>query len=137
MRGPAISRSGSRRLLDAKREVSDDVDAAARAIIADVRARGDDALVAFTQRFDRVNVAGRLAISPDDVARAREKADPAVVAALGFAHARITAFHERQRPADLSFTDPLGVELGWRWSAVESVGLYVPGGTARQSPLRS
>ena len=117
-------------LLAIKREVSEDVDAAVRAIIADVRARGDAAVADYTRRFDRVDVSARMLIAPDEIARAHAAVDRDVLAALMVAHERIRVFHERQKPADLRFTDPLGVELGWRWSAVESVGLYVPGGTA-------
>ena len=118
-------------LLSAKREVSEDVDAAVRAIIADVRARGDVALTEYTHRYDRIDLsAGGLRIGPEAIAAARETVGPDVLAALTLAHDRIRAFHERQVPTDLHFTDALGVSLGWRWTAVASVGLYVPGGTA-------
>jgi histidinol dehydrogenase len=118
-------------LLAMKREVSEDVDAAVRDIIADVRARGDAALIDYSQRFDRVDLRNLgIAIAHDDLARAEAACDHHVLAALDLAHARIRAFHEKQRPQDLCFTDDLGVELGWRWTALESVGLYVPGGTA-------
>ena len=118
-------------LLAAKREVSQDVDTAVAAIIADVVARGDAALADYTARFDKVDVATHgLRISAAEIAAARAACDPAALAALELAHGRITAFHERQKPSDLRFTDAQGVELGWRWSAIEAVGLYVPGGTA-------
>jgi histidinol dehydrogenase len=118
-------------LLAIKREVSEDVDAAVRDIIADVRSRGDAALFEYSQRFDRADLQKLgLAIAADDVARAEAECDREVLDALDLAHARIRAFHERQRPQDQRFTDHLGVELGWRWTTLESVGLYVPGGTA-------
>ena len=117
-------------LLAMKREVSDDVDAAARSIVADVRARGDAALIDYTRRFDRVDISGAMRVSAAEIAAARAAADGTVLAALSLAHERIRAFHERQRPSDVRFTDALGVDLGWRWTAVSSVGLYVPGGTA-------
>ena len=118
-------------LLSAKRETSEDVEAAVRTIIADVRARGDAALAEYTARYDRVDVrAVGLRIAEAEVAAARGAVAADVLAALRLAHDRIRAFHERQRPADLHFTDALGVSLGWRWTAVASVGLYVPGGTA-------
>ena len=118
-------------LLATKREVSQDVDAAAAAIIADVIARGDAALADYSARFDKVDLAASgLRISAAEIAAARAACDTAALAALAVAHERITTFHERQKPSDLSFTDALGVELGWRWSAIEAVGLYVPGGTA-------
>ena len=114
-----------------KREVSADIEAAARAIVDDVAARGDAALIEATARFDRLKLdAGRLRVSPAEIEAATAACDAATLDALAFARDRIEAFHRRQVPADDRFTDALGVELGWRWSAIESVGLYVPGGTA-------
>jgi histidinol dehydrogenase len=118
-------------LLGMKREVSEDVDAAVRAILADVRARGDAALAEYTLRFDRVDVAARgLEISRGDIAAARAQCDAKALAALELAAQRIRVFHERQKPADTLFTDEIGVTLGWRWTPVQSAGLYVPGGSA-------
>ncbi|MBV8849707.1 MAG: histidinol dehydrogenase [Methylobacteriaceae bacterium] len=118
-------------LLAMKREVSEDVDTVARDIIAGVRARGDAALVEYSQRFDRIDLTKTgLAISAEEIERAESQCKRDVLTALELAHARIRAFHEKQRPQDLRFTDDIGVELGWRWTALESVGLYVPGGTA-------
>ncbi len=118
-------------LLAMKREVSEDVDNAVAAIIADVVARGDAALADYCLRFDRLDVSKvSLRVRPEEIEAALAVSDPAAVAALRLAHARIVAFHERQRPRDERFTDALGVDLGWRWSAIQSVGLYVPGGTA-------
>jgi histidinol dehydrogenase len=121
-----------RRLLAAKREVSEDVDAAVREILAAVRARGDAALLDYTSRFDRLDApsVAALRVTPERIAAARAAVEPETIAALELAAARIRAYHERQRPADHRFTDALGVELGWRFTAVPSVGLYVPGGTA-------
>jgi histidinol dehydrogenase len=117
--------------LTTKREVSADVDAAVREIIAEVRARGDAALLDYSLRFDHADLAKLgIAVTPADVAAAYEAVDPATVEALEFARERIRAYHERQMPADARFTDAIGVEMGWRWNAVESAGLYVPGGTA-------
>ncbi len=118
-------------LLATKREVSEDVDAAVRAIIRDVRDEGDAALLRYSERFDRVDLrALGLRVTPDEIAAAVRASRPDDLAALRLAHGRIRSFHERQVPADLRFTDPLGVELGWRWTAIQAVGLYVPGGTA-------
>ena len=118
-------------LLATKREVSQDVDAAVAAIIADVIAHGDEALADYSARFDKVDVKAKgLRITRDEIAAARAASDKSALDALAVAHQRITAFHERQKPSDLRFTDALGVDLGWRWSAIEAVGLYVPGGTA-------
>ena len=118
-------------LLNAKRESAADVDDAVAAILADVRARGDAALAEYSLRFDRVDVAMQgLRISAEEVDAAVEASDPKAVKALEFAHERVLAYHRRQAPQDVAFTDALGVELGWRWRPIDSVGLYVPGGAA-------
>ncbi|BCH04128.1 MULTISPECIES: histidinol dehydrogenase [Mesorhizobium] len=117
--------------LTTKREVSEDVDAGVRQIIARVRAEGDAALIDYTQRFDRADLKSLgIAVSKQDIAAAYETADPKAIEALEFARDRIRSHHERQRPKDDRYTDATGVELGWRWTAIEAVGLYVPGGTA-------
>jgi histidinol dehydrogenase len=114
-----------------KREVSVDVDAVVRAIIAQVRAEGDAALIDYTLRFEKADLKGLgIAVSQDDIARAYDAADPQTIEALKFARDRIRSHHERQRPNDDRYTDAAGVELGSRWTAIEAVGLYVPGGTA-------
>jgi histidinol dehydrogenase len=119
-------------LLATKREVAEDVAAAVEKIIAGVRSRGDAALAEYSLKFDRVELFGRtgLRVSREDIAAAVAAAPEEALAALRFAHERILAFHQRQRPQDVSFTDALGIELGWRWQAIAAVGLYVPGGTA-------
>jgi histidinol dehydrogenase len=117
--------------LAAKREVSADVEAAARAIVDDVAARGDAALIEATKKFDRLDIAAKnLRISAAEIDAAVKACDATTLDALKFARDRIETFHRRQLPKDERFTDAEGVELGWRWSAVEAVGLYVPGGTA-------
>ena len=118
-------------LLSAKREVSRDVDDAAAAIIADVVARGDAALRDLSAKFDRVDLAALgLRVTRDEIAAAAGRVPAETRAALTLARDRILAFHERQKPQDQFWTDAQGVELGWRWSAIRAVGLYVPGGTA-------
>jgi histidinol dehydrogenase len=118
-------------LLAMKREVSEDVDAAVRAVIADVRARGDAALIDYTKKWDRLDLTPEtLRISAKDVDEACAKVAPETKAALELAAERIQAFHARQRPSDDRFTDEAGVELGARWTSVAAAGLYVPGGTA-------
>lgn len=118
-------------LLATKREVSEDVDATVRAILGDVRAEGDPALIRYSQRFDRVDLGSLgLELGADEIAAARKEAPGEAIAALELAHDRIRSFHERQVPDDLRFTDAAGVELGWRWTPIQAVGLYVPGGTA-------
>ncbi|MGJ5010478.1 histidinol dehydrogenase [Bradyrhizobium oligotrophicum] len=120
-----------RQFLAAKREVSADVEAAARAIVDDVARRGDAALLEATRKFDRLELtAASLRVKPAEIEAAVKACDAATVDALKFARDRIEAFHLKQLPADQRFTDAAGVELGWRWSAIESAGLYVPGGTA-------
>ena len=118
-------------LLGAKREAAADVDAAVREIVARVRAEGDAALVELSRRFDRNDLAQTgIAVSAEEIEQARHAADPETVAALRLARDRIQANHERQMPRDDRYTDALGVELGSRWTPLQSVGLYVPGGTA-------
>jgi histidinol dehydrogenase len=117
--------------LTMKREVAADIEAATRAIVDDVAARGDAALLEATRKFDRLDLkASGLRVSPAEVDAAVAVCDAETVEALTFARDRIELFHKRQLPKDDRFTDALGVELGWRWSAIEAVGLYVPGGTA-------
>ena len=120
-----------RDFLAAKREVSADVERATRAIVDDVAARGDAALLEATRKFDRLDIAAAgLRITPAEIDAAVAACAPKTVEALSFARDRIETFHRRQLPKDERFTDAAGVELGWRWSAVDAVGLYVPGGTA-------
>jgi histidinol dehydrogenase len=117
--------------LVAKREVSADIETATRAIVDDVAARGDAALLEATRKFDRLELdADGLRIKPAEIDAAVQACDTKTLDALKFARDRIEIFHRRQLPKDERFTDALGVELGWRWSAIEAVGLYVPGGTA-------
>jgi len=120
-----------RTFLDAKREASADVEQAVRAIIADVAARGDAALIELTQKFDRVDLATiGMRVRPDELEAATAACEPDALDALKLARDRIETYHRRQLPKDDRWTDPLGVELGHRWTAIEAVGLYVPGGTA-------
>ena len=121
-----------RAFLDTKREASADVEAVVRAIVADVAARGD-ARCATTRKNSTASTSTRvgLRVTPQEIAAgARRPATREALDALEFARDRIEAFHRRQMPQDDRFTDALGVELGSRWTAIEAVGLYVPGGTA-------
>ncbi|WGH77990.1 histidinol dehydrogenase [Jannaschia ovalis] len=118
-------------LLTMKREDSVDVDDAVAAIIADVRARGDAAVIDLTARFDRLELTpDRLAVSEAEVDAAVAQVPAAERAALEQAAERIRAYHERQLPEDASWTDAAGATLGWRWGPVDAAGLYVPGGLA-------
>src|SRR5450631_1417673 len=118
-------------LLAMKREAAEDVDQLAGTIIAEVIARGDAALIAYSRKFDFVDLEKLgLRVNAGEIDAAWERCSTQALEALRFAHSRIIGFHERQLPEDLRFTDELGVELGWRWRPIEAVGLYVPGGTA-------
>ncbi len=118
-------------LLSAKREDSPDVDDAVAAIIADVRGRGDQALIDLTAKFDRLTLtADKLPISAAEVDAACAEVSAEDRAALELAAERIRAYHARQMPEDQSWIDDAGASLGWRWTPVSAAGLYVPGGLA-------
>jgi histidinol dehydrogenase len=117
--------------LGSKREASEDVDASARDILRGVESRGDDALIEYSKKFDRVTLTPEtIRISAAEIDAAFKSADKKTLDALQFAKDRIEAHHKKQVPQDQRYVDPLGVELGYRWSALESVGIYVPGGKA-------
>ncbi len=117
--------------LATKREASQDVEQAVRSIIAEVVAHGDRALIELSQKFDRIDLrAVGLRVSAQEIAAAAAACDRVALDALKLARERIEAYHRRQVPRDERFTDALGVELGYRWTAIAAVGLYVPGGTA-------
>ncbi|MEM6409127.1 MAG: histidinol dehydrogenase [Pseudomonadota bacterium] len=122
---------GFARLLTMKREDSPDVDDVVAGIIADVRARGDAAVLELTARFDRLELsAGTMAFSPEEIAAEVAKVRAEERAALEVAAERIRAYHAEQMPGDASWQGPHGEMLGWRWSPVSAAGLYVPGGLA-------
>ena len=123
--------AGFSALLNQARETTETVDRAVTAIVADVRARGDAALIAYTARFDRLTLtADRLRIGAAEIEAAVASVPADQLAALDVAARRIEAFHKAQLPADLKMTDAEGMTLGMRWTALDSVGLYVPGGKA-------
>lgn len=118
-------------LLFARRETEEDVAQQVRGLIAQVRARGDAALVELTNKFDRTDItAAALKVSVADIEAGLDQVTAEQMAAIETAAARIESYHRRQLPRDESFKDETGAMLGWRWTAVESAGLYVPGGTA-------
>ena len=118
-------------LLGMKREDAPDVDATVAAIIADVRARGDAAVIELTAKFDRLTLTPEtLRFTPDEIAAECARVPAAERDALELAADRIRAYHVRQMPEDQLWTDPDGATLGWRWTPVGAAGLYVPGGLA-------
>ncbi|MEP3301260.1 MAG: histidinol dehydrogenase [Roseibium sp.] len=119
-------------LLSGKREVSEDVDQVVRAILEDVRERGDSAVLEYTAKFDRLDAASmaELKVSEAEIDAAMTAVPQSTIDALMLARDRIQSHHARQIPKADRYTDPIGVELGSRWTAVEAVGLYVPGGLA-------
>jgi len=119
-------------LLGSKRESDSDVHDTVAEIIADIRERGDDALLAFTARYDGLAVGSvaELAIPRDVLQAALDGLDDALRQSLELAATRIQAFHEKQRPDGFAYTDEAGVHLAMRHTPVDAVGLYVPGGKA-------
>jgi histidinol dehydrogenase len=119
------------KFLAAKRELAADVDLVVAAIIDDVRANGDTAVIEHTKRLDRLELTpATMRVSDAELDAAAKACAPKAVEALHFAKARIEDYHRRQLPADLDYTDAAGVKLGWRYRPIAAVGLYVPGGTA-------
>ena len=119
------------KLLFAKREEEEDVAQVVKGIIAGVRARGDAALVELSNKFDHAGVTqATLKLTAAEIEAALGKVTKVQLAAIETAAARIESYHRRQVPEDARFTDDTGALLGWRWTSVDSVGLYVPGGTA-------
>ena len=118
-------------LLGSKRESSDEVGVAVANILADVQRRGDEAVIAYTERFDGMTLTAQtMRFTADEIAAAAARISAEVRDALQLAHDRIRAHHEKQKPADHVYQDQLGVTLGTIWTAVEAVGIYVPGGLA-------
>ena len=113
-----------------RRDVAEDVSGIVADIVADVRQRGDAAVMDYTSRFDRLDVSGGLRLDPSLIEAARDACPPDQIAALETAAGRIRAFHERQLPDGIAFTDSDGVRLGARWTPISAAGIYVPGGTA-------
>ncbi len=122
---------GFTKLLHSKRESSPQVHQVVADILTDVRLDGDDALIELTRKFDRVDLrAESLRITGDEIEVALKQVEPEVLQALEFASQRIKSHHEKQKPEDHIYTDELGVKLGTRWTPVDAVGIYVPGGLA-------
>ena len=119
------------RLLETKRGTEPDVDDAVRAILADVREKGDEAVIAYTREFDGFELSSEtMAVTGPEIEAAKEAIDPDVLGSLELAAGRIADFHRRQAPKGVDYTDEAGLRLGLRWRPLAAVGLYVPGGTA-------
>ena len=118
-------------LVSGRRAATADVTAEVAAVVADIRGRGDAAIAEYAARFDgrRVGAAG-FRIGGAEIQRSADSAPARALQALELAASRIEDFHRRQLPEDVAYTDEAGIELGWRWTAVGAVGIYVPGGTA-------
>src|SRR5688572_258138 len=109
-----------------RRETPEEVDSLVRDVLAAVRAEGVEALLRYARQFDRVELTeATLRVSADEIAEGAAACPAEVRDAIAFAAARIRIYHERQRPTDQWFVDEAGVELGWRWTPLESVGIYV------------
>ncbi|MCD6036099.1 MAG: hisD [Rickettsiales bacterium] len=121
-----------RTLLSDKLENDPKINATVAAIVEDIRTRGDDALIEYTNRFDRVKITApaELRINPAKIKQAYDACDPKLIEALKLAASRITKYHEGQMPEGKRYTDETGTTLGFRWSSVDAAGLYVPGGLA-------
>ena len=119
------------RLLDTRRGTETDVDDAVRAILAEVREKGDEAVIAYTREFDGFELSSEtMAVEAKEIEAAREAVDPDVIESLELAAGRIADFHRRQAPEGVDYTDEAGLRLASRWRPLAAVGLYVPGGTA-------
>ncbi len=117
--------------LDERRGSPADVDAAAADVLEAVRTHGLEALLDFSRKFDKVELtAETIRVTAEEIEQGWADTPADVREAIAFAAARIRAYHSRQRPADQAWTDEAGVELGWRWTPLEAVGVYVPGGRA-------
>ncbi|MCH2548329.1 MAG: histidinol dehydrogenase, partial [Alphaproteobacteria bacterium] len=113
-----------------REEIAGDVRGVVSDILAQIRAHGDDALIEYTQKFDRIRLPSGIALTQSQIASHAAKCDSAVREALTLAAQRIYDFHVTQKPQDTSYTDDAGVKLGVRWRPISDVGLYVPGGMA-------
>ena len=119
------------KFLNAKRECVENVDAIVGSIIADVKKNGDSALVKLTKKLDKFDLSKQgFCVPPSKIHAVKKTIQKDILDALKVAYERIWDYHIRQKPQNERYTDSIGVELGCQWTAIESVGLYVPGGTA-------
>lgn len=119
------------KFLSLRESTEQDVTNIVKDIISEVREKGDKALISLTEKFDRIKLSpGKIHISKDAISKARKSCDQKVISALEHSALRIREYHKKQLPKNLKYKDVNGITLGWRWNAIDSVGLYVPGGTA-------
>lgn len=117
--------------VDERRDTPEEVDAVVRDVLAAVRAEGLAAVLRLARQFDKIELdETSIRVGAEEIEAGAAECAAEVREAIAFAAARIRAYHERQRPADQRFTDAAGVELGWRWTPLDAVGIYVPGGRA-------
>jgi len=130
-KGPEFSNQ-FKDLLSQKRETDADVNDVVAGILKEVRAHGNQAVLDYTNKFDRLSLSNGadLRISEEEIKNAIKDCDAKTLDALRTAANRIRAYHEKQKPDDLRYEEEAGIELGYRWTAIENVGLYVPGGLA-------
>jgi histidinol dehydrogenase len=123
--------SAFKAFLDERRGSPADVDAAVAVVLEAIRTQGIEALLDYSRRFDKVELSAEtIRVTAEEIEAGAAETPPDVREAIAFAAARIRAYHSRQRPANQAWTDEAGVELGWRWTPLEAVGVYVPGGRA-------
>jgi histidinol dehydrogenase len=117
--------------LDERRGSPADVDAAAATVLDAVKTHGLEAVLDYSRKFDKVELTAQtIRVTPEEIEQGWADTPADVREAIAFAAARIRAYHSRQRPVDQAWTDEAGVALGWRWTPLEAVGVYVPGGRA-------
>ena len=118
-------------ILNSERDANWDVNSVVSDILADVKRRGDEALIQLTDRFDKIKLTKEeLSFSKKEIDELSAKVKSNERKALDLAANRIKVFHEKQKPEDVIWIDDIGVELGWRWTPLDAVGIYVPGGLA-------
>ena len=118
-------------ILSLDRGVPVDINETVKNIISDVKANGDESVIKLTNRLDNNDLSlDNILVSQDEIESASKNISDELKQAIQLSHDRVTAYHQKQLPEDLSYKDDLGIELGYVWNSIESAGVYVPGGTA-------
>ena len=119
------------RLLEVRQVSGEDVASVVSNILSEVQIRGDEAVFEYTSKFDAFDLNSlNMTFRHEEISSAREQCSPEVIAALELAATRITDYHQHQLPKDLDYIDNTGMQLGYRWTPIQNIGIYVPGGTA-------